>query len=61
VRLLLVGREEESLTVYTDGFRVYDPLDDDERYLSLANSSSWLSSGSEPLLMDLLCVGCHLV
>ena len=32
VRLLLAGREEESLRVYTDGFRAYDPLDDDERF-----------------------------
>jgi len=30
VRLLLDNREKESLTVYTDGFRAYDPLDDDE-------------------------------
>ena len=32
VRLLLAGSGEESLTVYTDGFRAYDPLDDDERF-----------------------------
>ncbi|GAB7091430.1 IS1595-like element ISH4 family transposase [Halorubrum luteum] len=32
VRLLLVVVEKESLTVYTDGFRAYDPLDDDERF-----------------------------
>ena len=32
VRLLLAGREEESLTVYTDGFRAYDPLDEDDRF-----------------------------
>jgi len=32
VRLLLANHEEESLTVYTDGFRAYDPLDDDERF-----------------------------
>ncbi|GGK78930.1 hypothetical protein GCM10009067_34040 [Haloarcula sebkhae] len=32
MRLLLGSREEESLTVYTDGFRVYDPLDKDEDY-----------------------------
>ena len=32
VRLLLAGREEESLRVYTDGFRTYDPLDDDDRF-----------------------------
>ena len=32
VRLLLAGREKEPLTVYTDGFRAYDPLDDDERF-----------------------------
>ncbi|ELY87165.1 IS1595 family transposase [Natrialba taiwanensis] len=30
VRLLLADREEESLTVYTDGFRAYDPLDEDD-------------------------------
>jgi len=32
VRLLLVVVEEESLTVYTDGFRAYDPLGDDDSY-----------------------------
>ncbi len=32
VRLLLGDREEEPLTVYTDGFRAYDPLEDDETY-----------------------------
>ena len=32
VRLLLDTREKESLTVYTDGFRAYDPLDDDEGF-----------------------------
>ncbi|WP_435197723.1 IS1595 family transposase [Natronomonas sp. EA1] len=32
VRLLLDNREKESLTVYTDGFRAYDPLDDDESF-----------------------------
>jgi transposase-like protein len=28
VRLLLAGVEEESVTVYTDWFRAYDPLDE---------------------------------
>lgn len=32
VRLLLDDHEVESLTVYTDGFRAYDPLEADERY-----------------------------
>jgi len=32
VRLLFDNRVEESLTVYTDGFRVYDPLEDDEDF-----------------------------
>jgi len=32
VRLLLDTCEEESLTVYTDGFRAYDPLEGDESY-----------------------------
>jgi len=32
VRLLLETHEEESLTVYTDGFRAYDPLEDDDAY-----------------------------
>ena len=32
VRLLLGDRKEESLTVYTDGFRAYDPLEEDENY-----------------------------
>jgi len=32
VRLLLVERQEESLAVYTDGFRAYDALEDDENF-----------------------------
>jgi len=32
VRLLLDNRKKESLTVYTDGFRAYDPLDDAETF-----------------------------
>ena len=32
VRLLLENNEKESLTVYTDGFRAYDPLEEDENY-----------------------------
>ena len=32
VRLLLDNHEKESLTIYTDGFRAYDPLDDDENF-----------------------------
>lgn len=32
MRLLLDTCEEESVTVYTDGFRAYDPLEDDENY-----------------------------
>jgi transposase-like protein len=32
VRLLLADHEEESLTVYTDGFRAYDPLEDDDEF-----------------------------
>ena len=32
VRLLLAGREKEPFTVYTDGFRAYDPMDDDDRF-----------------------------
>jgi transposase-like protein len=32
VRLLLDNHDEESLTVYTDGFRAYDPPEDDETY-----------------------------
>ncbi len=32
VRLLLDNHEEESLTVYTDVFRAYDPLEKDETY-----------------------------
>jgi len=32
VRLLLADHEEESLTVYTDGFRAYDPLEDDDSF-----------------------------
>lgn len=32
VRLLLVDHEEETLSVSTDGFQVYDPLEDDDTY-----------------------------
>jgi len=28
----LINRQQESLTIYTDGFRAYDPLEDDENY-----------------------------
>jgi transposase-like protein len=32
IRLLLADRKEESLTVYTDGFRAYEPLDEDDAF-----------------------------
>ncbi len=32
VRLLLANREKEPLTVYTDGFRAYDPLTEDDAF-----------------------------
>ena len=32
IRLLLAGRQQESLTVYTDGFRAYEPLEDDDAF-----------------------------
>jgi len=32
IRLLLAGRHQESLTVYTDGFRAYDPLEEDDAF-----------------------------
>ncbi|MFD1643658.1 IS1595 family transposase [Halohasta litorea] len=32
VRLLLADHEQESLTVYTDGFRAYEPLEDDDAF-----------------------------
>ncbi|ADE05251.1 IS1595-like element ISHvo5 family transposase [Haloferax volcanii] len=32
VRLLLADHKEESLTIYTDGFRAYDPLEDDNEF-----------------------------
>jgi len=32
VRLLLGNHKKESLSVYTDGFRAYDPLDDDKSF-----------------------------
>ena len=32
IRLLLDGYKEESLTVYTDGFRAYEPLDGDDAF-----------------------------
>jgi transposase len=32
IRLLLDDRQQESLTVYTDGFRAYEPLDEDDTF-----------------------------
>jgi transposase len=32
IRLLLAGGQQESLTVYTDGFRAYDPLENDDAF-----------------------------
>jgi transposase-like protein len=32
IRLLLAARQQESLTVYTDGFRAYDPLENDDAF-----------------------------
>ncbi len=32
IRLPLANRHQESLTVYTDGFRAYDPLDWDDAF-----------------------------
>jgi len=32
IRLLLADRKEESITVYTDGFRAYEPLEDDDAF-----------------------------
>jgi transposase len=32
IRLLLGDRQKESLTVYTDGFRAYEPLDGDDAF-----------------------------
>jgi transposase len=32
VRLLLADRQQESLTVYTDGFRAYEPLEEDDAF-----------------------------
>ncbi|MDB2275446.1 IS1595 family transposase [Halorubrum ezzemoulense] len=32
IRLLLADRQQEPLTVYTDGFRAYDPLTEDEQF-----------------------------
>ncbi|GAB3703596.1 hypothetical protein GCM10028858_20980 [Halorubrum pallidum] len=32
IRLLLADRQQEPLTVYTDGFCAYDPLDEDEQF-----------------------------
>jgi transposase-like protein len=32
IRLLLADRKEESLTVYTDGFRAYEPLEADDAF-----------------------------
>jgi len=32
IRFLLVDSHQESLTVYTDGFRAYEPLDEDHAF-----------------------------
>jgi transposase-like protein len=32
IRLLLADHDEESLTAYTDGFRAYDPLEEDDAF-----------------------------
>ncbi len=32
IRFVLADRKEESLTVYTDGFRAYEPLDEDDAF-----------------------------
>jgi transposase-like protein len=32
IQLLLADRPQESLTVYTDGFRTYEPLEADEAF-----------------------------
>jgi transposase-like protein len=32
IRLLLAVDQQESLTVYTDGFRAYEPLDGDDAF-----------------------------
>ena len=32
IRLLLVDRQKGSLTVYTDGFRAYEPLEEDDAF-----------------------------
>ena len=32
IRLLLANRKEESLTVYTDGFQAYEPLEEDDAF-----------------------------
>jgi transposase-like protein len=32
IRLLLAVGQQESLTVYTDGFRAYDPLEGDDAF-----------------------------
>ena len=32
VRLLLAARQQESLTIYTDGFRAYDPFEEDDTF-----------------------------
>ena len=32
IRLLLADRQQESLTIYTDGFRAYEPLEEDDAF-----------------------------
>jgi len=38
IRLLLADRQQKSSTVYTDGFRAYEPLEEDDD--PLVNTSS---------------------
>jgi len=50
IRLLLDNRQQESLTVYTDGFRAYEPLDEDDAFTrdtALSSANNWISRRSQ--------------
>ena len=44
VRLLLDNHEQESLTVYTDGFQAYKPLGDDDTYDRQSSSTATVNT-----------------
>ncbi len=48
IRLLLADRQQESLTVYIDGFRAYDPLEEDDAFTREYVVQARVSTSMEP-------------